>query len=757
MKLLRRASITVLILIPLGVGILLFFFPVDGIRTENLENLEQTLVIYDRDGQVAAGIWDSENRIRIPLEEIPLHVRQAFIAIEDTRFYTHRGIDPYRILGALAADMRAGSYVQGASTITQQTVKLTHLTPDKTIARKLSEIVLALRLERTMTKDEILETYLNLVYFGSGCYGIESAARTYFGKSASALTLAEGALLAGVVRGPSLYAPHIDPDRSRARRDTVLAAMLEAEYIDEAAYRSACAAPCTLSYTPPIRYTHSDYVDRVLEEAETILAIDREELLTRGYRIHTGMDARLQAICEEAREKEDLFPSPAADGTLPELGAVFLRAEDAAIAALIGGRNYAHGDYHRATQAMRSPGSAIKPILVYAPAIESGRYTPATPILDEACDFSGYAPRNASYQYHGWVSLQEAAANSYNIPAVKVLQDIGVETGKACAASAGIPFAADDNHLALALGGMTEGTTLLQLTGSYMPLAAGGLYADAACITRIEDSRGKILYRRSGNRRRILSAETACLVTSMLEEAVATGTAHRLSSIGIPLAAKTGTVSYQGKGVRDACIVAYNCELISGVWMGFDRTDSEHMLPRGTGGGSLPASFAEYVLSAYYADKAAPAFVRPATVTDAELDAVVYAGEQKCLLAGENIPEEERMRFLFRRTDIPTEISARCIPPAAPEQFRLWLNYAWQPSLSFEALRTDAVYTVRRRTERGTWQVCAVFPGTGGIITWTDRDASPGTLLYAVRASLPDGTEGPESIVRQVSVPLSPI
>ena len=725
----------------------------------SLENLEQTLILYDKDGQAVAGIWDSQNRIRVPLSEIPLHVQQAFIAIEDARFYQHHGVDLRRILGAVVADVKAGSYVQGASTISQQIIKLTHLTTAKKLSRKLMEVVLAFQLERTYTKDEILEMYLNLVYFGNGCYGIEAAAQSYFGKPARELTLAEGALLAGVVKGPSLYAPHIDLDRSLQRRNVVLQAMKTNGFIEEDAYQQACEEPCLLQYSQPVKYVHSDYVDVALREAQEILGVDYETLLTNGYRIYTGMDTALQTLCEEAMEDDSLFPDASADGTQPEAGLVILNTQDATAAALIGGRSYQHGDFHHATQSMRSPGSAIKPVLVYAPAMESFDYTPATAILDAATDFSGYQPRNASYQFHGWVSLRESLVNSYNIPAVKVLQQIGVSQGKAYAASVGIPFAEDDNHLALALGGMSQGVTLLQLTGSYLPFAREGFYDAPHCITRIEDPHGRVLYRREDGSQRVLSPETAYLITDILQDTVASGTARRLQLENVPLAAKTGSVSYENLGIRDAYLVAYNPDLVAGVWMGFDRTDSQHMLASHAGGGSYPALLLKHILSRYYEGKTGPDFVRPSTVVQADLDRVVYESTQTCQLATRYTPENQRYTELFRRSDVPTVASLRCQPPQAPANFRAWINYACQPTLQFTAERQDAAYMLYRAANGGPYEQVAIFQGVEGTVTWSDTAAPSGTLSYRVIPCLPEvlvggkPLQGRPSLVLQVRIP----
>ena len=376
---------------------------------DRLTQLNQTSIVYDASGERAGSLYGSENRVYVTLDKIPLHVQQAFIAAEDQRFYEHPGVDVVRMFGALWHDIRTMSLEQGASTITQQLIKLTHLSGEKTLSRKAQEAVLALQLERQMDKDDILERYLNVVNFGRGAYGIEAAANSYFGKSAGELTLAEGALLAGVIKSPSNYAPHLEPENAVERRDLILQTMADCGYITQAEADEAQTEALELHLSEEsARYGW--YLDAAATEAQEKLGISRDELLTGGYAIYTALDTGAQTAAEELFENGANFPDPAADGTPAQAALVAENVENGEIVALVGGRTYdVRLGLNRATQIRRQPGSAIKPVSAYAAAIEGYGYLPTSFVDDTPRVFAGgYQPGNAGGNYYGEVTLREA-------------------------------------------------------------------------------------------------------------------------------------------------------------------------------------------------------------------------------------------------------------------------------------------------------------------------------------------------------------
>ena len=336
-KWIRWAILGAVVALLTALAVLLEPWNWETLDLEKLTQLNQTSIIYDADGKRAGSLYGSENRVYVPLESIPLHVRQAFIAAEDQRFYEHHGVDVVRMFGALWHDLRTLSLEQGASTITQQLIKLTHLSGEKTLSRKAQEAILALQLERRMEKDDILERYLNVVYFGRGAYGIEAAANAYFQKSAKELTLAEGALLAGVIKSPSNYAPHLAPENAVERRDLILGEMAECGFISPAEAEKAQKEPLVLQLSEESAQ-FGWYLDAAATEAQEILGITRDELLSGGYAIYTALDAEAQAAAEDLFENGANFPDPAADGTPAQAALVAENVDSGEIIALVGGR-----------------------------------------------------------------------------------------------------------------------------------------------------------------------------------------------------------------------------------------------------------------------------------------------------------------------------------------------------------------------------------------------------------------------------------
>lgn len=691
------------------------------------QNMERSLVLLDESGAEYACISLNQKRRYVSFDEIPQHVKDAFIAIEDARFYSHGGVDLVRIGGALIEDIKSGGIVQGASTISQQLVKVSTLTYNQTVSRKLAEIMMAFKLEREYSKDEILELYLNSVYFGNGAYGIEQAARAYFNCSASQLTLAQGATLAGIIKAPSNYAPHVNPENSQKRRNLVLEQMLTAGFISEDELNAAKAEKLTVAQNSQSAYPYGYFTDTVIKQACEILGISKEELLKKGYTIHTTLDIDLQSSLEALYQRSELFPENASDGTLVQSASVVLDAQNSQIRALVGGREHeSRFSFNRATEARRQPGSSIKPVLVYAPAVEYCDYSASSFILDEPVTINGYSPSNAGNKYRGWVTLRTAVANSINVPAVKLLNEVGISRAKNYASKVGIQFDEKDNYLSLALGGFTRGVTPLELGASYMPFASGGYYKTPSCITQIYDKDGNTVYEENSDRYAVLSSETSYIMSSMLSSCVSEGTAKKLKLDNIPISAKTGTSSYNNSSNRDAWVVAYNRDYIMTCWMGFDSTDDNHSMSGDVTGGSYPVALAAQMFSKIYEQKTAPEFSMPSGVFSAQIDKKMLETYHKAVLASSGTGETDRLTEYFTDKTLPNstaeykEIKAPKVTAKLSGNATL-ISFEADPEMTYKILRDG--------------MEIATIKGESAV-KYTDE--TPGTS-YEIRVSPPAG------------------
>lgn len=693
----------------------------------NILGAQQSLILYDGENGEILRLHDKEDRVSIPLSDVPDLVQKAFISAEDARFYEHPGVDVIRIVGAAWADIKAGGYVQGASTISQQLIKLSHLTADKTISRKLEEAVLACQMETRYSKDEILEMYLNYVYFGGGYYGIEAAALGYFGVHAKDLSVAQGAMLAGILKSPSNYAPHLDFEASLARRDTVLSLMAEYGYLDDQGLADAKGETMVILHDGTASEEGRNYyVDAALQDAMEILQIDSETLLSGGYRIYTAMDSAIQNQCEAIFQQDDLFPGDAQ-------GAIVVQeAGTGLIRAMVGGRGAYDTAmaFNRATDIRRQPGSVIKPVIAYAPALEGYGYTAATMLLDEPTTFAEYSPRNFGNKYYGWVTLREAVTRSLNVPAVKVLSDIGVSAGKAFAQSCGIPFDPQDTSLTLALGGFTYGVSPLQIAGAYAAFASQGIYNTPTCIQRITDSTGKELYVYEPENRRVMSEQNAYILTSMLQSAIQEGTGHRLKDLDIPLAGKTGTVG-EGEGNRDAWMACYSADYAAAVWIGYD-TSQDGALPQDATGGKYPALILEQLFQGLYQDRAPKEFSMPSGVNAYKLDKRTLEMFHEPVLATALTPISAIQTEVFVEGTQPTAQSSYWVVPSPPGEFRVYLGGDGKPQIAFTGRESFAQYQLYRQKGTESPQLIKTWDGKGAV-TYGDDSALPGcTYTYYI-------------------------
>lgn len=533
------------------------------------------------DGTVLAVCDGGEDRKPVSIGTVPKDLQNAFVATEDVRFYKHFGIDPISMIRALWVDIKARSFVEGGSTITQQLVRNAFLTQDQNMLRKIEEQFLAVMMERRYSKPEILEMYMNQIYFGAGAYGVESAAETYFNKKVSQLNLAECAIIAGVTNNPTAYSPFNNLERAKKRQALVLDRMVEAEYITAAQAEEAKKAPLKLAKENIKRKkTGSYFVDYIVQQL-----VDRygaQRVYRSNMRVFTTLDPNMQSAAESA--VNDTLPDYFKDenGLIQPQGALLaIDPQTGYIRAMVGGRGT--DSYNRAVMAERQPGSAFKPF-VYLAALESG-ISPDMQVEDRPTKFGDYEPRNYDYQFHGVVTIRQALANSLNVIATRLCYNVGPDRVIEDAEKLGITTLvtsgdANDMNLSMALGGLTKGVTILDMTVAYSALANDGMRMKPIGILRIEDETGKVLEESRPEGTQVVDAQTVRVLDSMMQDVIRYGTGTG-AQIGRPAAGKSGTTS----DWKDAWFVGFTPNLCATVWMGCDVPTPM----RGVTGGDLPA------------------------------------------------------------------------------------------------------------------------------------------------------------------------
>lgn len=552
----------------LGVGALLAFFAVDLPSTDGLWRQERThaVTLVDANGRLIArrGI---DSGLPVTLQDLPPFVPQAVLASEDRRYYSHFGIDPWGLGRAAWVNMQAGHVVQGGSTITQQLAKNLFLKPERTLPRKIQEALLAVYLEMSFSKDEILAIYLNRVYFGAGAYGIDAAARRYFNKPASRLTLVEAAILAGLLKAPTRYSPVNGIELAQARAKLVLGAMVDVGFITTDQRDDALRTRPKLATGEAIQ-GNQYFADWVMEQLPGLVGRPDSDLT-----VETTLDLDMQRSAEEAVVKLLREKAPG-----NEQGALIAMTTDGSVRALVGGRSYIRSEFNRATQARRQPGSAFKPF-VFLAALEAGK-SPSSRVVDAPVTYRGWTPANYSGKHEGDMTMGEALARSINTVAVGLCLELGPETVSQVARRMGIL-----SNLAavpsLALG--TSEVTLAELVTAYVPFATGGRGAIAHGVKRVRAANGEVLYERSGSGLgTLIDAKTAGAMNRMLTSAIRTGTGKVAALSGRPSAGKTGT----SQDFKDAWFVGYTRQLVTGVWVG---NDNNAPMAEAIRGGTLPA------------------------------------------------------------------------------------------------------------------------------------------------------------------------
>ncbi len=643
MRILRNLLRFVLFFLLIGGSVFITYYFIATkdahLQPEKLLLSTRTITVYDCANEQIKSTLPPTFKEHVPLKDIPKHTQLAFVDTEDKRFFSHGGFDIRRMARAALNNLKAHSFKEGASTISQQLIKNTHLSQEKTIKRKLKEFKLTRKLEKQYSKEEILEKYLNSIYFGHNCFGIGAATEFYFGKPPAELTLADSAILAGLVKSPNNYSPFKNPENCARRKQTVLSAMLKNGSITAAQRQEALTIPLPVSQTKNNRY--ADYLSFVFDEFEKIA--EEQQLHWGGnIEIYTGLNPDLQAQVEEVLSavKDCDYTAIVLDG---QTG--LFKAAASTVANI-----------------KRLPGSLIKPLLTYAPAIQENLISPATPILDEKVDFGGYSPDNYNGKFHGYTSVRACVEKSLNVPAVKLLQSLGVQKGIEYLEKVGLKTEECDASLALALGGMKNGYTLRDITSAYSVLQTGGIYRSGGFITKLKIDAATV-YEKRNNEKRVFDEDTAYLMTDMLKSTAKIGTAKKLRSLPFDIAAKTGTVGTKN-GNTDAYAISYTTRDCVGVWLGnADNSTIEY-----TGGG-LPCNLLLTLneqLQKEYGDIAN--FEMPQSVTSVALDKKSYYDTHTLLLADELSPMEYRFEELFKTTQIPTKkadffSNPRILPP----------------------------------------------------------------------------------------------
>lgn len=543
---------------------------------QNLESFKPNIVtkIYSSDDEIIK-TFTAYRFEKVDIQDVPDNLKNAIIATEDKNFYHHDGYDLFGLARSTFVNLKAGRVVQGASTITQQLARILFLSNEKTFDRKIKEIIISARIEKSISKDKILEMYLNNVYLGAGAYGVAGASTIYFNKPLKNLTLAECALIAGLPQAPSIYSPYNDLKLAKERRAQVLTRMYKMRYITKDEYNSAIEEPVTLNSNPNI-YTLNRapyFIDYVMRELDA-LGFDETEISQGGYKVVTTLNYKAQEAADKAIQKNLAAWGMTKD---PQQAAVFSFSPiSGEIITYIGGKNYGKSQYDRVTQAVRPPGSSFKPF-VYAAAVEKG-YKPTDIVQDTPIRFSDWSPKNYGNKYRGNIPLYKAVMLSSNVVAVKLIKDVGIRAVINVARSLGITTPLEYDYT-IALG--SNGVKLYEMTVAYGAFANGGFRVKPYAIERVETSRGKIVYQAPKTRiSKVLDIDTAANLTAMLQQVIKGGTG-RAADIGKPAAGKTGTTD----DYKDAWFIGYTPDIVTGVWVGNDDNSKMANLT----GGTVPA------------------------------------------------------------------------------------------------------------------------------------------------------------------------
>lgn len=565
---------------------------------ENLEDYKPNIVtkFYSQDGEVIK-TFTAYTYDRVDLKDVPEELKNALIATEDKNFYHHNGYDIFGIIRSSIQNVVARRAVQGASTLTQQLARILFLSNERTITRKIKELEVSARIEKTISKDQILEMYLNNVYLGAGAYGVSAASKIYFNKKLNQLTLPELALIAGLPQAPSVYNPYNNKDLAIQRRNQVLKRMLTMKYISQEDYDKAIQADLKLSTIPQIYTTNrapyfSDYVIKEMEK----LGFTETDIIHGGYKVITTLDSKAQDAANESILRN--MKSWGLTNVSQQAAVFSFSPIDGRILVYAGGKNYGESQFDRVTQAIRPPGSAFKPIL-YAAAMEKG-ISPNDLVDDSPITIGNWSPHNSSHKYRGKIPVYKALMISSNVCAARIIQEVGIRSVIQLAKVLGISTPLEYDYT-ISLG--SNGVKMFEFVRAYGAFANGGYVVQPYAIERIEDSRGRVLYRAGKTKSsHQLSLKTAAEMTAMMKTVIISGTGTG-ANIGKPAAGKTGTTD----DYKDAYFVGYTPDIVTGVWVGDDNNKKIN----GLYGGTLPAKIWKEVMTVATRDLGAKDFDYP--------------------------------------------------------------------------------------------------------------------------------------------------
>ena len=684
---------TSIVLVISFLGFIIFFgvmynkYELDTIRLTSINNGIQ---VYSSNGADST-LYNTDRSI-IEIDTLPRYVLDAFVSTEDKRFYTHSGYDLARIMKAGLVNIMSRSKSQGASTISQQLIKNALLTNDKTYSRKLQEIILSIKMEKNFTKDQILEMYLNTIYFGSNAYGIENASLVYFNKSAKDLTINEACCLAGIIKSPNYYSPRNNYSRSIDRKDLVAKTMYINKYISTEQYSEIINTPLVISTGHNLDHS---YEAEAIHEACSLLNISERELINKKYQILTF--------------KDDLLQQKVIDATTNVLSANTdnnARLDSLSIIANTNGQiiaYYANSPYdlHNIS---RQPASALKPLAVYLPAIEHNILSPATVILDEEINYNGYSPKNADGKYHGYVSVRKAISESLNIPAVKTLECVGFTKSRDTLSRMGIEINNSDMNLSLALGSVKNGVKPITLLGAYNTLANMGTYHNLTFIDKILDENNNVIYSYEDYSKDVIDKEDAFLMNDMLKDTSSTGTARRLSTLNIPIASKTGTAGTSTANT-DLYNISYTTEHTMLTWI---ADLSNNTLPNDLHSSCEPTEINKQILASLYANHIPKDFTMPDNLTRLPYDIVALENDHS-LISPSNTLDRYIAYDYFKTDNVPKVIN---------NLFSINLNISLDKSgliISLNAKR-NKIYNIIREEKNHQTIIKQIIDSDGEVI-----------------------------------------
>lgn len=640
-KILKMIGIVLLCLVVLTFATITIFFGYlylggEDIDMSRLDKNQSQVEVFD----------DNNNKIDYMQDKfikngdtIPQDLINAFVAIEDKRFFEHNGLDYYRIMGAIVSNLK-GNHIQGGSTITQQLIKNTMLSGQKTFSRKFKEAQLAIKLEKKCDKNEIMRMYLNALYFGSGEYGVVNASRRFFDKDINELSVQECAMLASIVKSPTKYNPLHHYENAIVRTKLVLKKMYEQGYLKTNNYENL---DIIIKNKLNENNIYSNYVENAIIQSSTLLGIPADELAYRNLKIYTYLDKDAQKKMYNITSDSNFYESDKhmGMGILVDNGTRGVRA-------------FCSKDDVDLFSFRRQPASTIKPLVSYAPSIDMGLAHPLSPILDEKTTFGDYSPNNYHNTWAGWTTVQDSLIHSYNIPSIKLLDIVGLDNAYEYLKNMDIKIDKNDIGYSLALGGMTYGTTMLELMGGYCTLANMGQYQQISFVKSIKDE--NVLYDNSMiTQKQVFKPTTTFFVNNMLKECVKHGTASKLGSFDFDLCSKTGTNACKDKNFNsDAYNVSYTTDHTLLFWQG--GRDNNYPMSKSVTGGGRPTLMAKSMLSYLYSDKFPSDFTIPSGLVEKKIDKYALQNQHKMVLTSDLAPNRYVIKSYFEQNNLPEDV-----------------------------------------------------------------------------------------------------